>query len=136
LSASNLASRTVDEEKTWIISSLGRLLDRHGPRQAPTNAKFGRRPDSDSPIWVRAGSIIAPVSPTWRTSPTSRRLSQIAAVLGEHRALEFTDLPDLPYCSVVLVKLADPGRDPRGAPDLMPIWTIVDSTPEGRSTGW
>jgi predicted dithiol-disulfide oxidoreductase (DUF899 family) len=31
---------------------------------------------------------------------------------------------------------ADPGQDPRGAPDLMPIWTIFDSTPEGRGTDW
>jgi predicted dithiol-disulfide oxidoreductase (DUF899 family) len=31
---------------------------------------------------------------------------------------------------------ADPGQDPRGAPDLMPIWTILDSTPEGRGTDW
>jgi predicted dithiol-disulfide oxidoreductase (DUF899 family) len=31
---------------------------------------------------------------------------------------------------------ADPGQDPRGAPDLMPIWTILDNTPEGRGTDW
>jgi predicted dithiol-disulfide oxidoreductase (DUF899 family) len=31
---------------------------------------------------------------------------------------------------------SDPGQDPRGAPDLMPIWTILDSTPEGRGTDW
>jgi predicted dithiol-disulfide oxidoreductase (DUF899 family) len=31
---------------------------------------------------------------------------------------------------------ADPGQDPRGAPDLMPIWTIFDATPEGRGTDW
>jgi predicted dithiol-disulfide oxidoreductase (DUF899 family) len=31
---------------------------------------------------------------------------------------------------------ADPGQDPRGAPDLMPIWTILDATPEGRGTKW
>ncbi|TGX55097.1 DUF899 domain-containing protein [Sphingomonas gei] len=31
---------------------------------------------------------------------------------------------------------ADPGQDPRGAPDLMPLWTILDSTPEGRSADW
>jgi predicted dithiol-disulfide oxidoreductase (DUF899 family) len=31
---------------------------------------------------------------------------------------------------------ADPGQDPRGAPDLMPIWTILDFTPEGRGTDW
>jgi predicted dithiol-disulfide oxidoreductase (DUF899 family) len=31
---------------------------------------------------------------------------------------------------------ADPGQDPRGAPDLMPLWTILDVTPEGRGTNW
>jgi predicted dithiol-disulfide oxidoreductase (DUF899 family) len=31
---------------------------------------------------------------------------------------------------------ADPGQDPRGAPDLMPIWTILDATPEGRGGNW
>jgi len=31
---------------------------------------------------------------------------------------------------------ADAGQDPRGAPDLMPIWTILDTTPEGRGTDW
>src|SRR5258708_22925037 len=31
---------------------------------------------------------------------------------------------------------ADPGQDPRGAPDLMPIWTILDVTPEGRGKDW
>ena len=33
-------------------------------------------------------------------------------------------------------KTADPGQDPRGAPDLMPLWTILDSTPEGRGADW
>ncbi|WP_426700039.1 DUF899 family protein [Rhodanobacter sp. Col0626] len=31
---------------------------------------------------------------------------------------------------------ADPGQDPRGAPDLMPLWTILDATPEGRASDW
>jgi predicted dithiol-disulfide oxidoreductase (DUF899 family) len=31
---------------------------------------------------------------------------------------------------------ADPGQDPRGAPDLMPLWTILDSTPDGRGADW
>jgi len=31
---------------------------------------------------------------------------------------------------------ADPGQDPRGAPDLMPLWTILDMTPEGRGSDW
>ena len=31
---------------------------------------------------------------------------------------------------------ADPGQDPRGAPDLMPLWTILDATPEGRGRDW
>lgn len=31
---------------------------------------------------------------------------------------------------------ADPGQDPRGAPDLMPLWTVLDCTPEGRGNDW
>ena len=31
---------------------------------------------------------------------------------------------------------SDPGQDPRAAPDLMPLWTILDVTPEGRGTDW
>ena len=31
---------------------------------------------------------------------------------------------------------ADPGQDPRGAPDPMPIWTLLDMTPEGRGETW
>ena len=31
---------------------------------------------------------------------------------------------------------ADPGEDPRGAPDLMPLWTVLDATPDGRRPTW
>lgn len=31
---------------------------------------------------------------------------------------------------------SDPGQDPRGAPDLMPLWTVLDCTPEGRKPTW
>lgn len=31
---------------------------------------------------------------------------------------------------------ADPGQDPRGAPDLPPLWNVLDMTPEGRGTDW
>jgi predicted dithiol-disulfide oxidoreductase (DUF899 family) len=31
---------------------------------------------------------------------------------------------------------ADPGQDPRGAPDIDPLWTILDLTPEGRGADW
>ena len=34
------------------------------------------------------------------------------------------------------MKTADPGQDPRGAPDLMPLWTILDLTPDGRGKDW
>lgn len=32
--------------------------------------------------------------------------------------------------------MADPGQDPRGAPDLDPLWLMLDVTPEGRGTDW
>jgi len=31
---------------------------------------------------------------------------------------------------------ADPGQDPRGAPDFSPLWTVLDTTPEGRRPDW
>jgi predicted dithiol-disulfide oxidoreductase (DUF899 family) len=31
---------------------------------------------------------------------------------------------------------ADPGQDPRGAPDLAPLWNVLDMTPEGRAADW
>jgi predicted dithiol-disulfide oxidoreductase (DUF899 family) len=31
---------------------------------------------------------------------------------------------------------ADPDQDPRGAPDMMPVWNILDLTPHGRAHGW
>jgi predicted dithiol-disulfide oxidoreductase (DUF899 family) len=33
-------------------------------------------------------------------------------------------------------EMADPGQDPRGAPDVDPLWTILDLTPRGRGTNW
>src|SRR5262249_48922788 len=32
--------------------------------------------------------------------------------------------------------MADSGQDPRGAPDLDPLWLMLDLTPGGRSTEW
>jgi predicted dithiol-disulfide oxidoreductase (DUF899 family) len=31
---------------------------------------------------------------------------------------------------------ADPGQDPRGAPDPAPLWNVLDLTPEGRGSDW
>ncbi|WP_254065598.1 MULTISPECIES: DUF899 family protein [unclassified Acidisoma] len=31
---------------------------------------------------------------------------------------------------------ADPGQDPRGAPDAAPLWMVLDSTPDGRGGDW
>ncbi len=32
--------------------------------------------------------------------------------------------------------MADPGQDPRGAPDADPLWLMLDLTPEGRGADW
>jgi predicted dithiol-disulfide oxidoreductase (DUF899 family) len=32
--------------------------------------------------------------------------------------------------------MADPGQDPRGAPDLDPLWLMLDLTPAGRGVDW
>jgi len=33
-------------------------------------------------------------------------------------------------------EMADPGQDPRGAPDADVLWSILDLTPAGRGTNW
>ena len=33
-------------------------------------------------------------------------------------------------------EMKDPGQDPRGAPDMDPLWTLLDTTPEGRGKDW
>ena len=33
-------------------------------------------------------------------------------------------------------EIADPGQDPHDAPSMSPLWTILDTTPDGRGTDW
>ena len=33
-------------------------------------------------------------------------------------------------------EMADPGQDPHSAPDMNPLWVLLDTTPEGRGTDW
>jgi predicted dithiol-disulfide oxidoreductase (DUF899 family) len=40
------------------------------------------------------------------------------------------------YSSELTGAMADPGQDPRGAPELDPLWLMLDLTPEGRGTDW
>jgi predicted dithiol-disulfide oxidoreductase (DUF899 family) len=40
------------------------------------------------------------------------------------------------YSGEMSGEMADPGQDPRGAPDLDPLWLLLDLTPEGRGTDW
>ena len=40
------------------------------------------------------------------------------------------------YSGEMSGEMADPGQDPRGAPDADPLWLMLDATPEGRGTDW
>jgi predicted dithiol-disulfide oxidoreductase (DUF899 family) len=40
------------------------------------------------------------------------------------------------YSGELSASMADPGQDPRGAPDAAPLWLMLDFTPEGRGTDW
>jgi predicted dithiol-disulfide oxidoreductase (DUF899 family) len=40
------------------------------------------------------------------------------------------------YSGEMSSAMADPGQDPRGAPDLDPLWLMLDLAPEGRGTDW
>jgi predicted dithiol-disulfide oxidoreductase (DUF899 family) len=40
------------------------------------------------------------------------------------------------WASEMTKDMADPGQDPRDAPDIASLWTILDFTPAGRGTDW
>lgn len=40
------------------------------------------------------------------------------------------------WASEMSQEMADPGQDPRDAPDIASLWSILDLTPEGRGTDW
>jgi predicted dithiol-disulfide oxidoreductase (DUF899 family) len=40
------------------------------------------------------------------------------------------------WASEMSKEMADPGQDPRGAPDLASLWNVLDLTPDGRGTDW
>jgi predicted dithiol-disulfide oxidoreductase (DUF899 family) len=40
------------------------------------------------------------------------------------------------YSGEMSGEMADPGQEPRGGPDLDPLWLMLDLTPEGRGTDW
>lgn len=40
------------------------------------------------------------------------------------------------YSGEMSSAMADPGQDPRGAPDLDALWPMLDWTPEGRGSDW
>ena len=40
------------------------------------------------------------------------------------------------YAAEMPAEAADPGQDPRTAPDVAPLWSILDLTPEGRPKDW
>jgi predicted dithiol-disulfide oxidoreductase (DUF899 family) len=40
------------------------------------------------------------------------------------------------YAAEMPFEAADPGQDPRTAPDVAPLWNLLDLTPEGRGQHW
>ena len=40
------------------------------------------------------------------------------------------------YTNEMSGDMADPGQDPRGAPEMDPLWSMLDYIPEGRGTDW
>ena len=40
------------------------------------------------------------------------------------------------WASEMSREMADPGQDPRDAPDIASLWSVLDLTPDGRGTDW
>ena len=52
----------------------------------------------------------------------------------EERGHGFLETWDKGFTAIT--ETADPGQDPRGAPDPASLWMVLDSTPEGRGADW
>jgi predicted dithiol-disulfide oxidoreductase (DUF899 family) len=46
------------------------------------------------------------------------------------------DIVRLFWASEMTKDMADPGQDPRNAPDIASLWSVLDLTPGGRGTDW
>jgi predicted dithiol-disulfide oxidoreductase (DUF899 family) len=82
---------------------------RHLPLYSDTNEQYGR----DYFAWTDQGDIAA-------YNVFTRHDGRMRHFWGEEMSME----------------TADPGQDPRGAPDLTPLWNVLDTTPEGRGLPW
>ena len=59
--------------------------------------------------------------------------SEMAAIIVFKRD---SDKVRLFWASEMSMEMADPGQDPRDAPDIASLWSILDLTPEGRGKDW
>jgi predicted dithiol-disulfide oxidoreductase (DUF899 family) len=59
--------------------------------------------------------------------------SEMAAIVVFKRE---ADAVRLFWASEMSAEMADPGQDPRDAPDIASLWSILDLTPEGRGAKW
>ena len=105
----------------------------------------------------RVGIVVTARSPIERLMEYKRQrgfanLPFVSDLTGDYtRAYVSADDADIPGLSVftnhdgvirhfnsgeMSGAMADPGQDPRGAPDPDPLWLMLDLTPEGRGTDW
>src|SRR6266702_2431917 len=98
-----------------------------------------RQSSGSKPSSASAAGIICRCSPTSRAS-SSRDYHALTKDGGDDAAFNVFTKRDGKirhfWSGEMNAASADPGQDPRGAPDLMPLWTILDVTPEGRGTDW
>lgn len=82
---------------------------RHMPLYSDTTEEYGR----DYLAWTSEGDIAA-------YNVFTRHDGRIRHFWGEEMSME----------------TADPGQDPRGAPDMTVLWNVLDTTPAGRDPKW
>jgi predicted dithiol-disulfide oxidoreductase (DUF899 family) len=109
-------------------------------------------------IGQRAALAIVARSPiarllAWKRERGWRNLRLFSDLTGEYTrdyhglAADGTDEPALNvftrrdgtirhFWAAEMTSTADPGQDPRGAPDPAPLWMVLDITPEGRGKDW
>ena len=112
----------------WVKSSSGDWFENVNP--ADSNDVVGRFPLSNADDVNRAVDAAKSAATRWRKTPAPKRaeiLFRLGDIISKNKDR---------FSSEMTREMADPGQDPRDAPDIASLWNVLDLTPQGRGTDW
>jgi len=146
------------DKQTLVVYSFMFGPERERPCPMCTNL-LGAWEGNAADIGQRVSLVVVARSPierltAWKRERGWKNLRLVSDLNGDYSRDYFGLLPDgseVPAMNVftrgdgtirhfwsgeMTGSTADPGQDPRGAPDPAPLWLVLDMTPEGRGEDW